>query len=66
MPHTELGPGGTTVSKVHTAPGVVLPQRGGQRVLKNQPNMSVMKCVETVKMGGETRGRAFHTEGRAS
>lgn len=53
------------MSKVHRAPGVVLPQPGGQRVLKNHPNMSVMKCVEAVKTGGETReeGRSTQREG---
>lgn len=53
MPHTELGSGGTAVSKVRPAPGVVLPQPGGQRVLKNHTNMSVMKCIAAVKTGRE-------------
>lgn len=43
MPHTELGSGGTAVSKVRTAPDVVLPQPGGQRVLKNHTNMDAVK-----------------------
>lgn len=64
MPHTELGSGGTAVSKVRTAPGMVLPQPGGQRVLKNHTNMSVMKCVEAVKTGGKHARKGFPHVGK--